>query len=86
MLNGKHIKLALGAAVRAVHHRVDERSGSARVRKRLGMQQGVLRQVMFLPGRYTAPHLYAVTRGDWQSDPDYRRRFEFLRHLQEDRS
>jgi ribosomal-protein-alanine N-acetyltransferase len=46
---------------------------SYRVLERAGMkQEGVLRGVSFVNGRYHDLHLYSIVRGDWKDESNYR--------------
>lgn len=58
---------------------IDGNDGSRRVLEHVGMRhEGVLREVTFLRGTYRDMHMYAIVRGDWESEAAYRARFDFL--------
>jgi [ribosomal protein S5]-alanine N-acetyltransferase len=54
--------------------------GSGAVLRKIGMtEEGVLRHVFFLRGRYVDMELYSILRNEWESEEAYRTRFDFLR-------
>jgi [ribosomal protein S5]-alanine N-acetyltransferase len=58
---------------------IEGNQGSARVLETIGMRhEGVLRQMAYLRGEYVDIHMYSILRDEWNSETDYRTRFDFL--------